>query len=81
MSPLASSCPTSPNRTSSSPDSPRTESPIAGAYDLGGQFIAALHTYGGHALIERLLMEEALLPTNREIGDPQAWLNRHQLTG
>ncbi|MFJ2868291.1 hypothetical protein [Kitasatospora sp. NPDC087314] len=57
------------------------ESPFAGAYDLGEQFVAVVHTYGGHALIERLLKDEDLLPTNREIQDPQAWLNRHQFTG
>ncbi|MER7673118.1 hypothetical protein ABTY61_32315 [Kitasatospora sp. NPDC096128] len=56
----------------------KSESPIAGAYDLGEQFIATVHSYGGHALVERLLKDEDLLPTNRELRDPQAWLNRHQ---
>ncbi|MFD7737737.1 hypothetical protein [Streptomyces sp. MJM8645] len=55
-----------------------SEFPMSGAYDLGEQFVAAVYTYGGFPLIERLLKDEDLLPTNREIQAPESWLKRHQ---
>ncbi|MEU4587066.1 hypothetical protein AB0F92_34235 [Kitasatospora aureofaciens] len=55
-----------------------SEFPMARTYDRGEQLVAAAFTYGGHALIERLLKDEVLLPTNRELQEPEIWLNRHQ---
>ncbi|MFJ6775094.1 zinc-dependent metalloprotease [Kitasatospora sp. NPDC091257] len=54
------------------------ESPRTDAYDLGEKFIAAVYNHGGFQLIERLLKDEDLMPTNREIQDPAIWLDRHQ---
>ncbi|MER7671340.1 zinc-dependent metalloprotease [Kitasatospora sp. NPDC096128] len=58
-----------------------SESPRTDTYELGETFVAAVYAYGGYPLLERLLKDEDLIPTNRELRDPQSWLDRHQPAG